>query len=212
MDGAWGDYHEGREQAANRGGGGRAGGLGDLSIVFRCVHLALLWGRAVFGQAGGRGIALSTFEASRARGVGGGVVDPAVSTVGRGGGAAIGDGAEIALFGAGGVGAAVFCFPVVKSADRADGVVIFADRSRVAVPLTVAAAGGFIGRVSDLDLPPARQEENTGAQLFPFLGGGGNHHRGAVFEGLGVGVWVEEARGGDCKVFGVENSGFEVDK
>ena len=100
---------------------------------------------------------MSTLGAGRARGVGGWMVVPTVGTVGRGGGAAIGNGAEVALFGAGGIGTAVFCFSVVEGADGAAGMVVLADWSGVAVPLTVAATSGFIGRVSDLDFPLARE-------------------------------------------------------
>ena len=131
------------------------GSLGDLGLVFRRVYLALLRGRAFYGRAGGRRIVLGTFGAGRAGGVGGWMVVPTVGTVGRGGRATIGNGAEVALFGAGGVRAAVFRFPVVKGADGADGVVVLADRSGVAVPQTVAASSGFIGRVGDLDFPLA---------------------------------------------------------
>ena len=154
---AWGDDLKGGKQTACRGGGGRAGGLGNVGLIFRRVHLALLRGRAFYGRAGGRRIILSTFGAGRARGVGGWMVVPTVGTVGRGGGATIGNGAEVALFGAGGIGTAVFCCSVVKGADGADGMVVLAYRSGVVVPLTVAAMSGFIGRVSDLDFPLARE-------------------------------------------------------
>ena len=85
------------------------------------------------------------------------MVVPTVGTVGRRGGATIGNGAEVALLGAGGIGTAVLCFSVVKGADGADGMVVLADWSGVAVPLTVAAASGLIGRVSDLNFPRARE-------------------------------------------------------
>ena len=46
----------------------------------------------------------------RARRVGGGMVIPGVSTVGRGGGTAVSDRAKVLILGAGRVGAAVFRF------------------------------------------------------------------------------------------------------
>ena len=183
-----------------------------LSLILRGVHLALLGRRAVCRRAGGRGNGLSTFGASWARGVGGGVVVPTVGAVRRGGGVTVGDGAEVNLLRASGVGAAVFRFPVVESADGADGVIVLTDRGSVAVPLAVAALGGFICRVGGLDLPSAREQENMGAHLFALLGGGGNHHRGGVLEGTSVRVWIEEVSGGDCKALGVKDGGFEVDK
>ena len=51
-----------------------------------------------------------------------------------------------------------------------------------------------------------------GAHFLPFLGCGGNHHRGDVFQGAGVRVRVEEAGGSDCKALSVEDGGFEVDE
>ena len=72
---------------------------------------------------------------------------PTVGTVGGGGGAAAGDRAEVAFFGAGGIGTPVLCLPVVESADGTDRVVVFADWCGVAIPLTVPATGGFVGRV-----------------------------------------------------------------
>ena len=48
-------------------------------------------------------------------------------------------------------------------------MVIFANGSSVAVPLTVAAAGGFVGRVSDLYLPFRREEEYMGAHRFALI-------------------------------------------
>ena len=41
----------------------------------------------------------------------------------------------------------------MEGANQADGVVVLANGSGVGVPLAVAAACGFIGRMSDLDLP-----------------------------------------------------------
>ena len=41
---------------------------------------------------------------------------------------------------------------MVECADGTDGMVVLANGCGVTVPLTVAAAGGLIGRVSDLDL------------------------------------------------------------
>ena len=155
---------------------------------------------------GGRGGSiLGSSGAGWAGGVSGRMVIPTVGAMGRGGGAAVGDGAEVALFGAGGVGAAVFRFSVVESADRADGVVVLAYRGGVAVPLTVAAAGGFVGGMGDLDFPFTREEKNVRAHLSSFLGGGGDYHGGGVLKGAGVGIWVEEAGGSDRKTFSIED-------
>ena len=150
--------------------------------------------------------------AGRAGGVGGRVVIPAVGAVRGGGRAAVGNRAEVAFFGAGGVGAAVFSLPVVESADRADRVVVFAYRSGVAVSLAVAASSGLVGGVSDLDLPLAGEKKNVRAHLLTILRGGGDHHRGGVLEGAGVRVWIEEASGGNRKTFGVENGRLEIDE
>ena len=194
------------------GGGRRAGGLGYVGLVFRRVHFTLFGGQEVRGRSGRGGSILGPSGAGRAGGVSGGVVVPTVGAVGGGGGAAIGDGADVAIFGAGGVGAAVLRFPVVESADRADGVVVLAYWGGVAVPLTVAATGGFVGGVGDFDLPLTREKENVGAYLPSFLGGGGDHHRGGVLEGAGVRVRVKKAGGSDCKAFGIEDGCLEVDK
>ena len=175
-DRAWGDNLKGGEQAAGRGGGRGAGGLGHVGLVFRRVHLTVFRWREVCGWGGRGGSVLGSSGASGARGVSGGVIIPTVGAVGRGSGAAVGDGADIALFGAGGVGATVFHFPVMKSADRADRVIVLAYRGGVAVSLTVAAAGGFVGGVGDLDLPLTGEEKNVGAHFLTLLGGGGDHH------------------------------------
>ena len=66
--------------------------------------------------------------------------------------------------------------------------------------------------MSDLDLPPPREEKDVGAHLFALLRDGGDHHRRGILEGASVRIWVEEAGGGDLKTFGVENGGFEVDE
>ena len=89
------------------------------------------------------------------------MVIPTIGTVGGGGGAAVSDGTEVAFTGAGRVGASVLHFLVVECADRTDWVGILADWWGMAVPLTVSAAGGFIGRVSDLDFPLAGEEEDV---------------------------------------------------
>ena len=136
----------------------------------------------------------------------------AVAAVGRGGGAAAGERAGVAFFGAGGVGAPVFRLLVVESADGADWVVVLADRSSVPIPLAVAAASGFVGGVSDFDLPLAGEEEDVGAHLLSLLRGGGNHHRGGIIEGASIGIWVEELSGGNRETFGVEDSGPEIDE
>ena len=136
----------------------------------------------------------------------------AVCAVGRGGGAASGDQAEVAFFVAGGVGAPVLRLLVVEGADGAHRMVVFANRSGVSIPLTVATAGGFVGRVSDFNLSFTGEEEDVGAHFLSFLRGGGNHNRGGIFEGTSIRVWVEEPSGGNRKAFGVEDSGFHVDK
>ena len=73
------------------------------------------------------------------------MVVSAVGTVGGGGGAAVGDGAKVTFLGTGRVGAEVFRFVVVECTDGTNRVVVFADRCGVAIPLTIAASGGFIG-------------------------------------------------------------------
>ena len=130
----------------------------------------------------------------------------------RGGGAAVGDRAEVALFGTGGVGAPVLRLLVMEGADGADRVVVLADWSGVPIPLAVAAASGLVGGVSDFNLPLAGEEKDVRAHFLTFLRGGGNHHGGGVLEGSGVRVWIEEASRGDCRPFGVEDSRFEVDE
>ena len=80
------------------------------------------------------------------------------------------------------------------------------------VPLAVAAASGLVGGVGDLDLPPTGEEEDVRAHFLTLFGGGSDHHRGGVFQGASVGVWVEESSGGDRKSFGVEDGGLEVDE
>ena len=89
---------------------------------------------------------------------------------------------------------------------------VLTDWCGVAVPLTVAAAGGLVGGVGDLDFPPSGEEEDVRAHLLTFFGGGSDHHRGGVLQGASVGVRVEESSGGDRKSLGVENGGLEVDK
>ena len=101
---------------------------------------------------------------------------------------------------------------MVESTDRAERVVVFANWGSVAVSLTVAAAGGFVGGVGDFDLSLTGEKENVGAHLLSFLGGGGDYHRGGVLEGVGVRVRVEVAGGSDCEAFGVEDGCFEVDE
>ena len=150
--------------------------------------------------------------ASRARGICSGVVVTAVGAVGGGGGAAAGDRAEVALFAAGGVGAPVIRLLVMESTDGADRVVVLADRSGVPIPLAVAAAGGFVGRVSDFDFPFAGEEEDVGAHLLSLFGGGGDHNRGGVLEGASIGIRVEEPGGGNREIFGIEDSRSEIDE
>ena len=104
------------------------------------------------------------------------MVVTAVGAVGRGGRTAVSDRAEVALFGADGIGASVFRLFVMESADGADRVVVLADWGGVSVPLTVTAAGGFVGGVGDFDFPFAGEKEDVGAHLLSLLRGGGNHH------------------------------------
>ena len=66
--------------------------------------------------------------------------------------------------------------------------------------------------MSDLDFPFSGEEENVGAHFLAVFGGGSYHHRGSVFEGTSVRVWVEEAGGGDVQSFGITNGRLEVDK
>ena len=131
-----------------------------------------------------------------------------VGAVVRGGGAAVGNRAEVALYGTGGVGAPVLHLLVMEGADGADRVVVLADWSGVPIPLAVAAASGLVGGVSAFNLPLAGEEEDVRAHFLTFLRGGGNHHGGGVLEGSSVRVRVEEAGGGDRKTFSVEDSGL----
>jgi len=80
------------------------------------------------------------------------VVIPTVSTVGGRGGAAVSHRTKIALLRTGRVRAAVFCFAVVEGANGTDWMIVLANGSRMTVSLTCAAAGGFIGGGSGLDL------------------------------------------------------------
>ena len=111
--GARRDYLEGGEEAAGRGGRGGSWGLSNLGLILSCVHFTLFGGGTIWGRVGGRVVVLGALWASRACGFGGGVVIPTVGTVGGGGGAAVGNGAEVALFGAGGVGAPMLGLLVV---------------------------------------------------------------------------------------------------
>ena len=70
----------------------------------------------------------------------------------------------------------MFRFPVVESTDRADRVVVLAYWGGVAISLTVAALGSFVGRVGDFDLPLTGEKENVGAHLLTLLRGGGYYH------------------------------------
>ena len=98
----------------------------------------------MLGGQGGR--------AGQARWVGGRVLAATISTVGGGHRAATSHRAEVAIFGAGGVSAAVLGPLVVEGTDGACWVVLFTDRDSVAVTLTVPAARGFVGGVCGLDL------------------------------------------------------------
>ena len=89
---------------------------------------------------------------------------------------------------------------------------VLTDRSGVTVPLTVPAASGFVGRMSDLDLPLTGEEKDVRAHLLALLGGGGDHHRGGTLEGASIRVGVEEASGGDLKALGIKDGRLEVHK
>ena len=140
------------------------------------------------------------------------MVIAAVGTVRGGGGTAVGNGAEITLFGASGVGAPVFGLLVMKGANGADRVGVLTDWSGVTVPLAVTASSGFVSRVGHLDFSLTGEEEDVRAHLLTLLGSGGDHYRGGVLEGASVGVRVEEASGGDLKALGIEDGRLEVHK
>ena len=89
---------------------------------------------------------------------------------------------------------------------------VLTDWSGVTVPLTITAAGGFVGRVGDLDFSLTGEEKDVRAHLLTFFGGGGDHHRGGILEGASSRVRVEEASGGDLKALGVEDGRLEVHK
>ena len=108
MDGVRGNDLECWEEAEYRGGGGWSRGLGNFGLILSRVHLPFFGGGTDWGRIGGRGVGLVAFRAGRACGVRSGMVTPAVGTVGGRGRAEVGDRAEVALFGAGGVGASVF--------------------------------------------------------------------------------------------------------
>jgi len=101
---------------------------------------------------------------------------------------------------------------MVQGTDRANGVVVFIDRGRVAISLTVAASSGFIGRVSSLYLPLAREKEDVGAHLLTFLRGSCDNDRRGKFQGAGFRIWVEKAGRGDFDALGVEYCSPEVDE
>ena len=82
----------------------------------------------------------------------------------------------------------------------------------MAISLTVATTGGFVGGVNDLDFPFTVQEKNVGAHLVSLFWGGRDDYGGGVFEGTGSRVRVEEAGGGHSLTFGVEDGRFQVDK
>ena len=140
------------------------------------------------------------------------MIVPTVGTVGRAGRAAAGDWVKVALFAAGGGGAVMLCLLVVQGTDGVYRVVVLADRGSMAVSLTVAAEGGFVGRVSDLDFPFAGKDEYVGTHLLTFFRCGGGHHRGGVFQGVGGRIWVEKAGRGDLKSFGIEDGSLKIHK
>jgi len=82
-------------------------------------------------------------------------------------------------------------------------VVVFTDRGRVAVPLTVAATSGFVGRVSSFDLPLAGEKEDVGAHLLTILGGSCDNNRRGELQGAGNRIRVKKTRRGDFDALGV---------
>ena len=113
--------------------------------------------------------------------VSGRVVVPTISTVGGGGRATISHRAKVALLGKCGVGAAMPRLTMVEGANRADRVIVFADGSRVAVSLTVAASCSLVGGVGGFDLSLARQKEDVRAHPLAILGAGCDDKRGGKF-------------------------------
>ena len=101
---------------------------------------------------------------------------------------------------------------VVQGTDGAYRVVVLANRGSMAVSLTVAAEGGFVGRVSDLDFPFTAKEEYVGTDLLTFFRCGGDHHQGGVFQGVGGRIWVEKASRSDLDSFGVEDCSLQIQK
>jgi len=60
-------------------------------------------------------------------------------------------------------------------------VIVFADGSRVAVPLTVAASSSLVGGAGGFDFSLARQKEDVRAHLLAILGAGRDNDRGGEF-------------------------------
>ena len=54
----WGHHFEGREEVADRAGGGGSWSLRDFGLVLSGVHFSLLGERAFGGWGGGRGLKL----------------------------------------------------------------------------------------------------------------------------------------------------------
>jgi len=89
-------------------------------------------------------------------------------------------------------------------------VIVFADGSRVAVPLAVAASSSLIGRMGSFDLPLAGEKEDVGAHLLTILGSSCDKDRGGKFQRAGIRIRVEKAGRGHLDAFGVEYGSFEV--
>ena len=133
-----------------------------------------------------------------------------VSTVGGGRRTATSHWAVVAFLRAGGIGTPVLGPLVVKGADGACGVILLADGGGVAVPLAVAAASGFVGRVSGLDFPLAGEEEDMGAHFLTVLRGSGNNDRGGLLFRTGSGVRVQETGRGDFDALSILDGSFKV--
>ena len=99
---------------------------------------------------------------------------------------------------------------VVKGADGASGVILFADWGSVAIPLAVTAAGGLVCGVSDFDFSFSGKKQDVGTHPLTILRGGGNDDGGGCFFSPGSGVRVQEASRGDFDVFGILDGSFKV--
>ena len=122
----------------------------------------------------------------------------------------MGDRTQVTFFPAGGVGATVFRFRIMKGADGRHWVVVFANGCRMPVSLPIAAAGCLVGGVSCIYFPLAREEEDVGTHCRAILRSRSNYHQGGLLEGPGFRVGVKETGGGDFYPFDIEDGRFEV--